>query len=132
MSQRKQTSNAQSNVNVKTTMQHDERDATNAFKFTTSNDVENVKHDAMINALMHNDINKSHDDKSTSTLTLKQIIERNKIKCDSKLIRRVLRKYYASQINHQKRDAWVFNASHEKNVVELIDKHCRSMKSSNA
>lgn len=93
------------------TMQNDERDVENAFKFTTSQMIESMKN---------------------VTLTLKQIIERNKIKCDSKLIRRVLRKYYAQTNAHQHRDPWVFAQSCERDVVALIDKHCRSMKSSNA
>ena len=98
-------------ANVQSTMQNDVRDVENAFKFTTTNDIET---------------------QSNVVVTLKQIIIDHKIKCDAKLIRRVLRKYHAQKINHQHRDAWVFQQNDVKNVVALIDKHCRSMKSSNA
>ena len=64
-------------------------------------------------------------------VTLKHIIETHKIKCDPKLIRRVLRKYYAHKIDHKLRDAWTFNASQINDVVTLIDTHCRAGKSQN-
>lgn len=69
---------------------------------------------------------------STNVVTLKHVIESNKLKYDPKLIRRVLRKYYASQNNHQKRDAWTFATNDVENVVKLIHSHCRANKSSNA
>jgi hypothetical protein len=106
----------------------DERDQSNAFKFATSQSIDDAKHDAMINALMHDDTKQTSS--STSTITLKQIINDRKIKCDAKLIRRVLRKYYASKINHQHRDAWVFQTSQIDDVVKLIDTHCRANTSS--
>lgn len=126
MSKRNQT-NVQSSTSNDVTI-HDERDTTNAFTFTTSQMIDDKRHDEMIDALTKTNVETSNDD--TSTITLKQIITMHKIKCDSKLIRRVLRKYYATQINHQKRDAWVFQTRHVDDVVALIDKHCRSMKSS--
>lgn len=64
------------------------------------------------------------------TIMLKTILTTHKIKTDPKLIRRVLRKYYASKINHQHRDAWVFPTSHVDAIVKLIDTHCRAGKSS--
>jgi hypothetical protein len=87
----------------------DDRDTTNAFVFAT------------------NELMTQHN---VSTITLKQIIATHKIKCDSKLIRRVLRKYYAQKINHQHRDAWVFATSQINDVIKLIDTHCRAGKSS--
>lgn len=69
---------------------------------------------------------------TSNVVTLKHVIDTNKLKYDPKLIRRVLRKYYASQNNHQKRDAWTFNVNDIENVVKLIHSHCRANKSSNA
>jgi hypothetical protein len=64
-------------------------------------------------------------------VTLKHIIETRKIKCDAKLIRRVLRKYYATKINHQHRDAWTFAHDQIDDVVNLINTHCRANMSTN-
>lgn len=89
-----------------------------------------VVHDQMTNALMQSTNNVSRE--TNSTITLKQLLNDKKIKIDSKLIRRVLRKYYASKINHQHRESWTFNTNQIDDVVALIDKHCRVTKSSNA
>jgi hypothetical protein len=89
-----------------------------------------IVHD-VINAQIDAQIDDANDNAtSTNVVTLKHIIAMHKIKCDAKLIRRVLRKYYASKINHQLRDAWTFHESQIDDVVKLIDTHCRSMKSS--
>ena len=90
-----------------------------------------------------NMINEQNDMSSTSHVydnrvktnanyvTLKHIVETRNIKCDSKLIRRVLRKYYAQQNNHKHRDAWMFAHNEIDNVVDLINTHCRANMSSN-
>jgi hypothetical protein len=109
---------------------------------STSND----KHDAHVDAKQINDdaivnvdidqidsrhlIDQRANDRA-SFVSLKHIIESRKIKCDSKLIRRVLRKYYASKCDHKHRDAWMFATNQIDDVVTLIDKHCRANKSSN-
>jgi hypothetical protein len=100
-------SNARANkTNVQSTQQNDERDTTNAVQFPTS-DAMNAKPE-------------------TFFVSLKNVIETHKIKTDPKLIRRVLRKYYTQQTNHQHRDAWMFAQHDVPNVVALIDKHCRA------
>lgn len=83
--------------------QNDERDATNPIVFPT--------HETMT---------------TTATIMLKTILIDHKIKTDPKLIRRVLRKYYASKINHQHRDAWVFPVTHVPAIINLINTHCRA------
>jgi hypothetical protein len=100
-------SNAKRNTTVNAT-NRDERDATNPVTFPT---------------VANPNINKPV---SSTVVSLKQILATNKIKTDPKLIRRVLRKYYASKINHQHRDAWMFPSDHVPTVIALIDKHCRA------
>ena len=110
---------------------------------STSNE---TKHDAHVDAKQINDdkiVNVDIDqidsrhlidqrvNERASFVSLKHIIESRKIKCDSKLIRRVLRKYYASKCDHKHRDAWMFATNQIDDVVALIDKHCRANKSSN-
>lgn len=96
-----------------------------------------IDHDASQNVNRDADINPDHvifpsnDDATNANqiVTLKHIIESNKIKCDPKLIRRVLRKYYAHKIDHKLRDAWTFNTNQIPTVLQLIDTHCRAGKS---
>lgn len=91
------------------------------------NDNDVVNRDA--NAIDASMMMQNETTQSNVVVTLKHIIETRKIKCDPKLIRRVLRKYYASKINHQLRDAWTFHESQIDDVVKLIDTHCRAGKS---
>jgi len=100
------TRNRNARATQTSTQQNDVRDTTNPVNFPTNDSMQNTA--------------------SVATITLKSIIATHKIKTDPKLIRRVLRKYYAQKINHQHRDAWVFPVDHTKHVVELIDKHCRA------
>ena len=82
-------------------------------------------HDAHVNAKPV-----TNDDVQPETffVSLKNVIETHKIKTDPKLIRRVLRKYYAQNANHKHRDAWMFASHDVPNVVKLIDTHCRANK----
>ncbi len=117
------------------------RNQKNARNDVTSNDAQNDTQHVEINVndddahdVVRDVINAqidAHDDAndettSTNVVTLKHIIASHKIKTDPKLIRRVLRKYYASKINHQLRDAWTFHESQIDDVVKLIDTHCRA------
>lgn len=90
----------------------------NARATTTNNDASNVT-------------NETQQTNAQTFVTLQSIIRDRKIKHDQKLIRRVLRKYYAQQTNHQLRDRWLFDASKIDDVVAIIDKHCRANKSQN-
>ena len=94
----------------------------------TTND---AMHDAHISTRDQHVANDQRVDTHASFVSLKQIIVDRKIKTDPKLIRRVLRKYYASKINHQLRDAWMFDVASIDDVVSLIDTHCRANKSQN-
>jgi hypothetical protein len=98
-------SNAKRNPVANIVNQNDVRDTSNPVVFPT-----------------HETMNTT----STQTIMLKTILINHKIKTDPKLIRRVLRKYYAQKINHQHRDAWVFPTSHVDAIVKLIDTHCRA------
>jgi len=101
-------SNAKRNTTAQSTVtNNDERDTTNPIVFPTSES---------INA----------QPVQQTTVMLKTILINHKIKTDPKLIRRVLRKYYAQKINHQHRDAWVFPVDHVDAIVKLIDTHCRA------
>jgi hypothetical protein len=106
------TRNTRANVNASNVNQNDVRDKTNAIVFPTNESITAQ--------------NAANEQTSNATITLKSILTQHKIKTDPKLIRRVLRKYYASKINHAHRDAWIFPVAHVDNVVALIDKHCRA------
>lgn len=97
-------------------------DATNRNVEYNDDDVVNRDANAIDASMMMNDTT----NESNVVVTLKHIIATHKIKTDPKLIRRVLRKYYASKINHQLRDAWTFHESQIDDVVKLIDTHCRA------
>ena len=109
-----------------------QRARTNNVQFNVNQNIDydddnNVNRDA--NAIDASMMMQNETTQSNVVVTLKHIIESRKIKCDPKLIRRVLRKYYASKINHQLRDAWTFHESQIDDVVKLIDTHCRAGKS---
>lgn len=87
-------------------------------------------HDVNRDATMRDDDVIQITTNANQIVTLKHIIETHKIKCDAKLIRRVLRKYYASKIDHKLRDAWTFNTNQINDVVTLINTHCRANTSS--
>ena len=110
------------NDDAQNNVQHVEINVNDDDAHNVVNDVINAQIDAQTNDVQN-------DATNTNVVTLKHIIETRKIKCDPKLIRRVLRKYYASKINHQLRDAWTFHESQIDDVVKLIDTHCRAGKS---
>lgn len=116
--------NVKHNVVSNVVTQHDAHvDAHNAnVELNAQSHVDEMNRNALIDQRVKTNAN---------YVSLKHIIESRKIKCDAKLIRRVLRKYYASKINHQYRDAWMFATNQIDDVVALIDKHCRANKSSN-
>lgn len=119
MTKRNQTTRARNTINQR-------NDATTRVVDYNDDDIVNRDANAIETSMMI-----QHDDATQNQIvTLKHIIETNKIKTCPKLIRRVLRKYLAQKVNHASRDAWTFNTNQIPDVLKLIEMHCRSGKSS--